>query len=157
MGCAFFIGCQPSSSGGSEQCLSILISIYSILRFAVIQLGKGPEWEMDLLSNSAQWCCNSWFASGDSGLLICLKVSWDAKKVYLFSKGCLLLAAVFIYMGLYASTSGTRRGTHPASFLFPYKTNCFQFVLCFEGMWMKQSAGLRRKGSWWPQMILAET
>lgn len=84
MGCKFFIGCQPSCSGGSEQCLSILISICSILRFAVIKLGKGPEWEMDPLHDSAQWCCNSWFASGDSDLLICFKVSWDAEKVYLF-------------------------------------------------------------------------
>lgn len=66
---------------------------------------------------------------------------------FYFFKGRLLLAAVFVCMGLYASMSGIHTGKHPASFLFPYKIACFQFLLCFEGMWMKQSAGLRRKGS----------
>lgn len=61
----------------------------------------------------------------------------------MFVVGC----SIFMYMSLYASTSGIGTGKHPAFFLFPYKIDCFQFVLCFEGMWMKQSAGLRRKGS----------
>lgn len=43
MGCAFLIGCQPNCSEDFEQCPSILTSIYSILRFAVIKLEKGLE------------------------------------------------------------------------------------------------------------------
>jgi len=57
---------SPIVLGVFKQCLSILVAIYSVLRFAVINSEKGPEWEMDLLGDDVQWCCNSLFASGDT-------------------------------------------------------------------------------------------